>query len=73
MKRIAKAVGIVFGIGLIALTIFIVPTIWGRPYTLDHFYLRVLIEFVLEHPMLLSYAGALEPYGLDWYSSELSR
>ncbi|HVP29206.1 MAG TPA: DUF885 domain-containing protein [Myxococcota bacterium] len=51
--------------------VFLVPTLWGTPWSIDHFFLRALVEAVLPHPMALSYARVLEPYGLDWYSGEL--
>jgi uncharacterized protein (DUF885 family) len=51
--------------------LFLVPTLWGKPWRIEHYTLRVLVEFALAHPMLLSYARVLEPYDLDFYSDEL--
>jgi uncharacterized protein (DUF885 family) len=56
---------------LLAGLAFAVPTLWGKPWKIEHYYLRVLAEFALEHPMLLSYARVLEPYGLDFHSDDL--
>lgn len=57
--------------GSAAAALLLVPTLWGTPWSIDHFFLRALIEAALPHPMALSYARLLEPYGLDWYSDEL--
>lgn len=56
---------------LLAAAVFLVPTLWGKPWSIEHYYLRVLVEFALEHPMLLSYVRVLESYGLDFHSDEL--
>jgi uncharacterized protein (DUF885 family) len=56
---------------LLALGIFLVPTLFGKPWSIDHYFLRVLASFALEHPMLLSYARVLEPYGIDFHADEL--
>jgi len=55
----------------VPVAVFLVPTLWGTPWSIDHFFLRALAEAALPHPMALSYARVLEPYGLDWYSDEL--
>jgi len=62
---------LVLAAAAIPLAVFAVPTLWGTPWSIDHFFLRALIEASLPHPMALSYARVLEPYGLDWYSDEL--
>ncbi len=55
----------------IALSIFLVPTLWGKPWSIDHFFLRSLLVFVVDHPVLLSHARPLDAYDLDFYSDEL--
>ncbi len=42
---------------VLALALFIVPTVWFRPWSIDHFYARVFIEFGLRHPMVLTSIG----------------
>ncbi len=56
---------------LAAAALFVIPTVWGRPWSIEHFYARVFAEFVLERPMLLSRLRLLEPWGLDFHSDEL--
>ncbi|MCG8589513.1 MAG: DUF885 domain-containing protein [Proteobacteria bacterium] len=70
MTKIRAFLGFVAAL-LLAAAIFLVPTIWGKPWSIEHYYTRVIVEFALEHPMLLSYARILEPYGLDFHSDEL--
>ena len=50
---------------------FLVPTIWGKPWSIDHFFTRELVFLALDHPMLLSFARVLDPWGLDYYSDDL--
>ena len=66
-----RALGLVLLAAAIGAAVFTVPTVWGKPFRIEHYYARILIEFALEHPMLLSYARILEPYGLDFHSDEL--
>lgn len=56
---------------LLAAGVFLVPTIWGKPWSIDHFFLRSLILFAVDHPQLLSYARPLDAWDLDFYSDEL--
>ncbi len=56
---------------LIAGAIFLIPTIWFKPWSIDHFYARAFIEMAMERPMTLSQLRILEPYGLDFYSGDL--
>ena len=50
---------------------FLVPTIWFKPWSINHFYARVFLQFALRHPMLLSSLRILEPMGLDFHSDDL--
>ena len=69
MKR---AIGVIFGIFLIAAVVFLVPTLFGQPWSISHFFLRSTIFAAAEHPMLLSYARPLDAYDLDFYSDDLA-
>ena len=44
----------VLGALAVALALFAVPTVWLRPWSIGHFYLRTLFEFVWQSPMLCS-------------------
>ena len=62
-------VGVGLSVLLIAAALF--PTLWGRPWSIDHFFSRVFLEFALERPMVLSQLRLLEPYGLDYHADDL--
>jgi uncharacterized protein (DUF885 family) len=71
VNRGLRLVSIAF-VGLaVALVVFAVPTIWFKPWFIEHFYARVFIEFALDRPMLLSQLRILEPYGLEFHSDDL--
>ena len=59
------------GIALAALAMFLVPTIWLRPWAIDHYYARVFLRFAIRHPMLLSQLGMFDGTPLDFYSARL--
>lgn len=71
MRRILRAAAVLFVLALAALAVFAIPTIWGRPWSIEHFYTRVFAETLWEHPMLLSQLRVLEPYGIRWHDDEL--
>ncbi len=71
VRRWLRRIGVALALPAVALAVFLVPTLWGRPWSIDHWFLRVLVEVALEHPMLLSYARVLEPWGLDFHSDDL--
>ncbi|MCZ6727247.1 MAG: DUF885 domain-containing protein, partial [Acidobacteria bacterium] len=56
---------------LLAVGLFAVPTIWLKPWSIDHFYARVFVRFALRHPMMLSSMRLLEPMGLDFHNNDL--
>ncbi len=61
----------VLAVILVAGAVFAVPTIWFKPWSIDHFYARVFLRFAIRHPMLLSQLRILEPLGLDFHSDDL--
>jgi len=71
MRRAARIVSTVACIVALAGAVLLVPTIWGKPWSIDHFYARVFIELLLRHPMLLTQLRVLEPYGIRSHNREL--
>ena len=71
MRRVARGLGLAALVAIAALAVFLVPTLWGKPWTIEDFYLRVFAELVLERPQLLSRLRILEPWGLDWFADDL--
>lgn len=55
----------------LAAAVFLVPTIWGKPWSIEHFYGRVFAGFALRHPMMLSSMRLLEPMGIEWHNNDL--
>ncbi len=55
----------------IAAAVYLVPLVFFKPWTLEQFYGRLFLEFVLRRPMLLSQLRLLEPLGLDFHNDEL--
>lgn len=68
MRRVA----IVLGLLVLGAGVFLYPTLWGRPWSIDHFFERVFLEFALERPLLLSQLRILEPYGIDFHADDLA-
>jgi uncharacterized protein (DUF885 family) len=71
MKRWKKITLSVACCLLVALAVLLVPTIWGKPWSIEHFYARVFLEHMLDHPQLLSYLRIVEPMGLDFHNDDL--
>ncbi len=71
MKRWKKITLWITGIVFAGAATFCVPTIWGKPWSVNHFYARVFLGFMLERPMLLSQMRLLEPMGLDFHNDDL--
>jgi uncharacterized protein (DUF885 family) len=56
---------------LAALAVFLVPTLWFKPWSIDHFYTRVFLGFAFRHPSLMTSLGMLDGTPLDFYSDKL--
>ena len=56
---------------VLAATIFVVNLVWFRPFSLDHFYEKIFIGFVLEQPELLSALGIAEQFGYRRHNAHL--
>ena len=64
-----------FSLLIVASAVFVVPTVWFQPWSINHFYARVFITYALRHPELITQLGVLNgvPFGnwrdrLDDYS-----
>ena len=53
------------------LALFLVPTIWLKPWSIDHYYMRVFLRFALRHPVMMTQLGMLDGTPLDYYSDKL--
>ncbi len=66
--RVAALGALLLGVAAAALG---AQTWWGRPLSIDVFFLRVVARFGLESPMLLTQLRLLEPYGIRFHADEL--
>ncbi len=71
MKRLARLALIGAVVLLLAALAFLVPTWWLKPWSIDHFYARVFLQFALRHPQMLSSMRILEPLGLQFHNDDL--
>jgi len=65
-----KAMG-VLAVLMVGLAVFLVPTLWFKPWSLNHYYMRVFVEFAARHPMTMTGLGMLDGTPLDFYSDKL--
>jgi len=68
MKRFFAWLSVVL---LVAIAAFAVPTVWLKPWSIDHYYLRVFLRFALRHPVLMTQLGILDGTPFDFYSDKL--
>jgi uncharacterized protein (DUF885 family) len=71
MRRALRIASFAAAAGLVGLALFLVPTLRGKPWSIEHFYTRVFLEAVLRHPMLLTQLRVLEPYGIRSHNRKL--
>ena len=64
-------IGALFAIALLAATVFVVNLIWFRPFSLNLFYEKAFVSFVLEQPELLSALGIAEQFGYRRHNAHL--
>ncbi len=71
MSTTKKSILFILLLLVLAGAVFIIPTLWGKPWKIDHFYGRVFGMFALRHPMMLSSMRLLEPMGLRFHNDDL--
>jgi len=72
MSRRARRTLTVAGLLILgAAALWLVPTLWFRPWNIDVFYMRTLIQFSARHPSLMTGMGMLDGTPLDFYSDKL--
>ena len=58
----------------VAAGVFLVPTLWFRPWVPEHLYIRIFAEFLYRHPLLMTEVGlpGIDPRGgeLDDFSPQ---
>src|SRR3954451_10033693 len=56
---------------LLAAAVFVVNLIWFRPFSLNLFYEKVFVSFLLEQPELLTSLGIAEQFGYRRHNAHL--
>lgn len=52
--------------------VFIVNLIWFKPFSINHFYERIFIEYAMEDPEILSQLRILEGMGINFHNDDLT-
>jgi uncharacterized protein (DUF885 family) len=72
MLRIAlRAAGALVTVVLLVATVWLVNLVWFRPFSLDLFYEKAFVTFVLENPELLTSIGIAEQFGYRRHNAHL--
>ncbi|MBA2268985.1 MAG: DUF885 domain-containing protein [Chthoniobacterales bacterium] len=71
-KRLLKWLFAIIAVLLLAAAVFAVNAIWFRPWSLNVFYEKVFIEFMLDEPEVLSSLGLVEQFGITGHNAKLS-
>jgi len=71
VSKTKRTVLLILGTIVVAAAVFLIPTLWLKPWFINHFYTRVFAQFVLRRPMLLSSLRLLEPMGLQFHNNDL--
>ena len=52
--------------------VFMVNLIWFKPFSINHFYERIFIEYAIEDPEILSQLRILEGMGINFHNDDLT-
>jgi uncharacterized protein (DUF885 family) len=52
--------------------VFMVNLIWFKPFSINHFYERIFIEYAMEDPEILSQLRILEGMGINFHNDDLT-
>lgn len=61
----------IFAAMMLVLAVVVVNAVWFKPFSLNVFYERTMIESALRSPQLLTQLGLLESYGIRGHNAEL--
>jgi uncharacterized protein (DUF885 family) len=71
-KTILRTTGGLLLAGLLAASIFLVNLVWFRPFSLNLFYEKVFVTFMLDNPELLTMMGIAEQFGYRRHNAHLN-
>ena len=70
-RRFKRFAGLLLLVVAAAAAVFAVPTLWFKPWSIDHFYARVFLSYMLKHPMGITSLGIFEKTPFRWYADDL--
>src|SRR5512141_2925714 len=70
-KTVVKSLGVLAFAALLAASVFVVNLVWFRPFSLNLFYEKTFVTFVLENPELLTSIGVAEQFGYRRHNAHL--
>lgn len=65
---VIAALGILIALGLW----WLIKLIWFRPFNINHFYERSMLQLILKDPEILTMIGILEKFGLNFHNDDLT-
>jgi uncharacterized protein (DUF885 family) len=71
-KTILKTVGGLLLAALLSACIFLVNLVWFRPFSLNLFYEKIFVSFLLDNPELLTMMGLAEQFGYRRHNRQLN-
>jgi hypothetical protein len=71
-KPTFKWIGALLAAALLVAAIFVVNLIWFRPFSLNLFYEKIFVSFLLEQPELLTSLGIAEQFGYRRHNAHLN-
>ncbi len=71
IRSLFKWLGALLAAALLVAVVFVVNLIWFRPFSLNLFYEKVFVSFVLENPELLTSLGIAEQFGYRRHNAHL--
>ncbi len=71
-SKLGKGLALFGLVGVLAATVFIVNLVWFRPFSLNLFYEKVFVSFVLDDPEVLTSLGIAEQYGWRRHNAHLA-
>jgi uncharacterized protein (DUF885 family) len=71
LKTLLKGLAALLAAALLVAAVFVVNLVWFRPFSLNLFYEKIFISFVLEKPELLSSLGIAEQFGYRRHNAHL--
>ncbi len=71
-SKLMKVLGGLLAASVLAGAVFVVNLVWFRPFSLNLFYEKVFIVFLLDNPELLTQIGIAEQFGYRRHNAHLS-